>query len=167
MPFIKKTYQSPLGALTLLANDTHLVGVWFNDQNYFGSKYRLDEIHVGNSQVLQMTQQWLDDYFSGKQPAIDPLPLDPAGTSFRRQVFQILTEIPYGSTITYQAIVDKLTARNGNPTGSARAVGGAVGHNPISILIPCHRVIGTNGQLTGYAGGIDRKLALLKLEGAR
>jgi len=161
---LQTTYSSPLGKLILLANTDALLGVWYVDQAYLGAKYDLAKIDHGGSPILTQTIEWLDDYFSGRQPAINRLPLAPQTTPFRQQVYQILTTIPYGDTLTYQQITEQLTQLNHHPTGSARAVGGAVGHNPISIIIPCHRVIGKNGSLTGYAGGLNRKRKLLAFE---
>ncbi|WP_203651604.1 methylated-DNA--[protein]-cysteine S-methyltransferase [Secundilactobacillus yichangensis] len=161
---LQTTYSSPLGQLILLANSSSLLGLWYSDQAHLGAKYALATIQHGSSPILQQTAQWLDAYFSGRKPAIDQLSLAPQATPFRLQVYHVLTTIPYGKTMTYQQIADRLTALNGHKTGSARAVGGAVGHNPIGIIIPCHRVVGTNGQLTGYAGGLERKRQLLALE---
>ncbi|MCH5462678.1 methylated-DNA--[protein]-cysteine S-methyltransferase [Lactobacillus sp. LC28-10] len=161
---LKTTYSSPLGQLILLADSSALLGVWYSDQAHQGAKYDLSTIASGTSPLLQKTARWLDDYFSGHQPAINSLRLAPQTTPFRQQVYQVLTTIPYGETMTYQQITDRLTVINGHQTGSARAVGGAVGHNPISIIIPCHRVIGTDGSLTGYAGGVERKRRLLAFE---
>lgn len=115
--------------------------------------------------VLRRAAQWLDRYFAGDKPMIAELPLAPAGSEFRQHVWQILCEIPYGSVITYGEIAKRMAGRMGRETMSAQAVGGAVAHNPISIIIPCHRVVGAGGSLTGYAGGIDRKMQLLELEG--
>lgn len=161
---LQTTYSSPLGQLILLANDTALLGLWYNDQAHLGAKYALKTINHGTSPILQQTAQWLNAYFRGNQPVIDQLPLAPQGTPFRQQVYHVLTTIPYGETMTYQQIADRLTELNGRKTGSARAVGGAVGHNPIGIIIPCHRVVGANGSLTGYAGGLARKRQLLAFE---
>lgn len=155
----QKNYQSPLGSLKLLSDETALLGVWFTDQKYFGAGYDLRTARLADTAILHATQQWLTAYFAGQRPAIDTLTLAPEVTAYRQKVLEILCEIPYGQTWTYQDIAEKLGH------SSPRAVGGAVGHNPISIIIPCHRVIGRDGQLTGYAGGMDRKVALLKLEG--
>ncbi|MFC6253869.1 methylated-DNA--[protein]-cysteine S-methyltransferase [Secundilactobacillus hailunensis] len=163
---LQTTYASPLGQLILLADTSHLLGVWYSDQAHLGAHYPLASIKHGSSTVLKQTAQWLTAYFNGQKPSIKQLPLAPEATPFRQQVYRVLTTIPYGQTMTYQQIVERLSELNGQPTGSARAVGGAVGHNPISIIIPCHRVIGTNGNLTGYAGGLARKKALLALEQA-
>lgn len=163
---LQTTYTSPLGQLILLADTSHLLGVWYSDQTHLGAHYPLASIKHGTSPVLKQTAQWLTAYFNGQRPAIEQLPLAPEATPFRQQVYRVLTQIPYGQTMTYQQIVERLSELNGQPTGSARAVGGAVGHNPIAIIIPCHRVVGTNGSLTGYAGGLARKKALLALEQA-
>lgn len=161
----KQIYQSPLGDLTLLSDEGALQGLWFNDQRYFGGSFDLDQANDAGTEILNETKDWLDRYFDGKQPSITELMLAPQVTEFRHRVLDILTHVPYGQTITYQQIATKLEEQNRAKKGSARAVGGAVGHNPISIIIPCHRVIGTNGDLTGYAGGIERKIQLLRLEG--
>ena len=116
--------------------------------------------------VFGLAKKWLDAYFAGEKPAISELPLAPNGGEFRQAVWDILCEIPYGQCTTYGAIAQKMAARMGKKTMSSQAVGGAVGHNPISIIIPCHRVVGANGSLTGYAGGIDKKIKLLQHEGA-
>ena len=116
--------------------------------------------------MLFRTKLWLDRYFEGRQPEADPLPLAPEGSEFRRQVWRILCRIPWGRTVTYGEIARELASLRGAASLSAHAVGGAVGHNPISVIIPCHRVVGANGSLTGYAGGLERKKFLLELEGA-
>ncbi|GAX01263.1 methylated-DNA--[protein]-cysteine S-methyltransferase [Secundilactobacillus silagei] len=163
---LQTTYASPLGQLILLADTSHLLGVWYFDQTHLGANYPLETIKHGTSPVLKQTAEWLIAYFNGQKPTIDKLSLAPEATPFRQQVYRVLTTIPYGQTMTYQQITERLSELNGHPTGSARAVGGAVGHNPISIIIPCHRVVGSNGSLTGYAGGLARKKALLALERA-
>ena len=118
-----------------------------------------------NALIFRETKRWLDRYFEGEKPSINELSIAPIGSDFRKAVWQILCEIPYATTITYGEIAEKLALRSGLVKMSAQAVGGAVGHNPISIIIPCHRVVGANGSLTGYAGGVDKKLELLKFEG--
>lgn len=150
-------YSSPLGSMTLASDGTALTGLWFNGQKYFADT--LKEVQTLNPHlpVFDLTRQWLDIYFSGKEPTFTP-PLLLQGSPFRKQVWQLLLEIPYGRTMTYGELARKLQCK------SAQAVGGAVGHNPISIIIPCHRVIGADGSLTGYAGGVERKASLLKLE---
>lgn len=115
--------------------------------------------------VFDAAKRWLDRYFAGKRPVISELPLSPIGGEFRQLVWRILCEIPYGQVITYGEIAQQIAVKMNRTTMSSQAVGGAVGHNPISIVIPCHRVVGTNGSLTGYAGGIGTKVKLLELEG--
>ena len=156
------TYKSKLGEILLAADEIGLTGLWFTGQKYFAST--LPDEHIPReTPVLSETKEWLDVYFSGKKPAFTP-PLHPAGSAFRQSVWQILLQIPYGQTTTYGEIARQLTAVKRTPGMSAQAAGGAVGHNAISIIIPCHRVVGSNGSLTGYAGGIEKKVALLKLE---
>ncbi|CAJ1225021.1 6-O-methylguanine DNA methyltransferase [Levilactobacillus zymae] len=154
------TTPSPLGPLTLLGDDQALYGLWFADQQHFGADYDLTAIPTGSTAPLTLALDWLRAYFDGQAPSPFDLPLQPEVTDFRARVLQGLTQIPYGQTVTYQQLADQL----GQPT-AVRAVGGAVGHNPLSIVIPCHRVLGRHGELTGYAGGLDRKIALLTLEG--
>lgn len=156
-------YHSPVGTLTLAATQDAVTGLWFDNQKYFGSTLDAQAVEQ-QTPVLRCAAQWLDSYFRGENPAPE-LPLAPHGSPFRQAVWDILRQIPYGSLTTYGAIAKHLEQQTGKHV-SAQAVGGAVGHNPISILIPCHRVVGTNGSLTGYAAGIDVKIGLLKLEGA-
>lgn len=156
-------YGSPLGGLLLAADETGLTGVWFEQGKYCAAGLA-PEREVRETPVLAETMCWLDCYFSGHEPEFLP-PLHPAGTPFRQEVWELLLRIPYGTTTTYGALAKVLTQRHGKAKMSAQAVGGAVGHNPISILIPCHRVVGADGSLTGYAGGLDRKRQLLQLEG--
>ena len=152
-------YASPLGPILLAADETGLTGLWFEGQKYFPSFPGVD-YQEKETPVLTETARWLDVYFSGKDPGFLP-PLHPQGSPFRQTVWDILLTIPRGQTMTYGEIARRLGVH------SAQAVGGAVGHNPISILIPCHRVVGSDGSLTGYAGGVERKARLLQLEGAR
>lgn len=157
-------YNSPLGGILLAADETGLTGLWFDGAKYYAA--HLDpEQEERETPVLARTKEWLTVYFSGKEPDFLP-PLHMTGTPFQLSVWENLLKIPYGKTVTYGAIAERIAAQRGLPHMSAQAVGGAVGHNKISIIIPCHRVIGTNGSLTGYAGGIDRKLSLLHLEKA-
>ena len=149
-------YASPLGSILLAADETGLTGLWFEAQKYFPSFLGVD-YQEKETPVLTETARWLDVYFSGKDPGFLP----PLHSPFRQTVWNILLTIPRGQTMTYGEIARRLGVR------SAQAVGGAVGHNPISILIPCHRVVGSDGSLTGYAGGVERKARLLQLEGAR
>ena len=158
-------YDSPLGKLLLAAKDGALVGLWIMGQKYF-----LESIHEPmedqpNNPTLIAAENWLDRYFRGENPAIDQLKLAPEGSPFRQTVWKVLQEIPYGKVTTYGQISTEVARRLGKTRMSAQAVGSAVGHNPISIIIPCHRVVGSDGSLTGYAGGIEKKRALLQLEG--
>lgn len=155
-------YQSPLGNILLAADETGLTGLWFEGQKYFANTLPKERI-LRETPVLTETKKWLDVYFSGKEPEFTP-PLHLIGSAFRRAVWKILLEIPYGQTITYGEIARRMGEERSASRMSAQAVGGAVGHNEISIIIPCHRVVGTNGSLTGYAGGIDKKISLLALE---
>lgn len=149
-----QTISSPLGNILLSADEVGLTGLWFDGGRYYAET--LPEEHVEReTPILMDTKRWLDVYFTGREPDFTP-PLHPAGSPFRQTVWQLLLEIPYGQTTTYGALL--------GDGASARAVGGAVGRNPISIIVPCHRVIGADGSLTGYAGGVDRKIRLLALE---
>lgn len=155
-------YHSPIGDILLAADADGLTGLWFYGQKYFA--LHLDKEHEEKEiPLFKKTKQWLDIYFSGKEPDFT-LPLHFTGTAFQNEVWEILCTIPYGQTMTYGEIAKEIALRRGIRHMSAQAVGGAVGRNEIAILVPCHRVIGTNGSLTGYAGGIDKKLKLLKLE---
>ena len=154
-------YSSPLGMLLLAADEEGLTGVWFEGQKHFARTLPAEHTQA-ETPVLADTKRWLDVYVSGRAPDFLP-PLHPAGSAFRQAVWRALLAIPYGETTTYGAIARQLSAAR---RMSAQAVGGAVGHNAISILIPCHRVIGATGSLTGYAGGIAKKAALLELERA-
>ena len=157
-------YHSPLGTILLAADDTGLTGLWFEGQKYFAQG--LDkETEEKELSVFQATRRWLDVYFTGQAPDFQ-VPLHFQGTTFQKEVWKILLSIPYGETTTYGAIAKQLAAKRGLPHLSAQAVGSAVGHNKISIIVPCHRVIGADGSLTGYAGGIWRKEKLLALEQA-
>lgn len=158
-----QTYESPIGTLLLAADEVGLCGLWLSGEKQFADN--LPAEHVWQSTpALAKAQQWLDIYFSAKEPDFMP-PLHPVGSAFRQAVWQQLLQIPYGKTVTYGQLAQKLAKQRGILRMSAQAVGGAVGHNKISIIIPCHRVVGAGGNLTGYAGGIDRKIKLLELEG--
>ena len=157
-------YESPFGDITLASDGEALIGLWFDKQKYFADT--LDEKHEEKElQIFGQTKRWLDIYFSGKEPDFTP-PLRMKTTLFRRAVWEIMLTIPYGQTMTYGEIAKKIAEQKGIKQMSAQAVGGAVGHNSISLIIPCHRVVGANGSLTGYAGGIDKKIKLLTLEKA-
>ncbi len=155
-------YPSPLGEITLASNGTALTGLWFDGQKYFADTLE-NEREERALPIFAETEKWLNFYFSGKQPEVQ-LPLLLKGTEFRKAVWKILLQIPYGKTMTYGEIAEQIAKERGVKSMSAQAVGGAVAHNPISIIIPCHRVVGTNGSLTGYAGGMKRKIKLLELE---
>mgnify|MGYP002782863854 CR=1 FL=1 len=156
------TYASPLGIITMGSNGKQLTGLWFEGQKYFGDTLCDRPQHL-SLPIFDETRTWLDVYFQGKRPTFTP-PILLNGTPFRRTVWQLLLTIPYGETTTYKDIAMKWARQHGVKSMSSQAVGGAVGRNPVSIIIPCHRVIGTNGSLTGYAGGLDRKRWLLQLE---
>ncbi|MEG2123783.1 MAG: methylated-DNA--[protein]-cysteine S-methyltransferase [Clostridium sp.] len=149
--------SSPIGDIRVAGDGTSLTGLCIAQQKYF-PKEPGDEIAWNNLPLFVQTKEWLDCYFSGKEPEFMP-PLSPQGTPFRREVWKLLCEIPYGQLTTYGRLAEKLGEHM-----SAQAVGGAVGHNPISIMIPCHRVVGADGNLTGYGGGICLKVKLLELE---
>ncbi len=164
-------YISKLGRITLTSDGQALTGLWFEDKNSSGKLPAKSHIEK-DLPVFVQTDRWRDIYFSGKEPDFTP-PLSVHGTAFREMVWRILLTIPYGQTMSYGEIASVITARRSQastvsgpdrPRMSAQAVGGAVGHNPISLIIPCHRVIGADGSLVGYAGGHERKKALLKLE---
>ena len=155
-------YRSPLGEILLAADEQGLRGLWFEGQKYFA--YNLEKEHEERSlPVFEKTSKWLDEYFAGAKPDSLP-PLHIIGTDFQKKVWEILLKIPYGKTMTYKEIAGKVAEERGLERMFPQAVGGAVGHNAISIIIPCHRVVGTNGSLTGYAGGLERKMRLLQLE---
>ena len=156
-------YDSPLGGILLAADEIGLTGLWFDGEKYFAVNLPAEHTER-ETPILLEAKRWLDIYFTGKEPDFTP-PLHPIGSAFRQSVWEILLQIPYGKTTTYGEIARQLAEKRKLPRMSAQAVGGAVGHNEISIIIPCHRVVGTNGSLTGYAGGIDKKMKLLKLEG--
>lgn len=157
-------YTSPLGGILLEADDIGLTGLWFEGQKFFADDLP-DERIERETPILIDAKRWLDVYFTGNEPDFKP-PLHIVGSAFRQAVWELLLQIPYGQTVTYGELACQLAEKQGVEHMSAQAVGGAVGHNPISLIIPCHRVVGTNGSLTGYAGGIDKKLKLLELEQA-
>lgn len=170
-------YASPVGELVLAAADDALAGLWIRGQKYFpenmGGLFQA-AAEAGTKKepaVLRQAVVWLDRYFAGERPGHEELRLAPGAlaphSDFRLQVWSLLLEIPYGEVITYRELARGIARQRGLSGMSAQAVGGAVGHNPISIIIPCHRVVGTDGKLTGYAGGLEKKLQLLRLEGAR
>lgn len=156
-------YESPLGTYVMAEEGGALVGLWLMGQKYFPKE--LPPLGSGEGEIFTRTRRWLDAYFAGERPEPGELRLAPKGSAFARQVWELLLEIPYGETVTYGQLARELAKRRGLERMSAQAVGGAVGHNPISIIIPCHRVLGAKGQLTGYAGGLEIKRRLLELEG--
>lgn len=161
MHYISK-YNSPLGKVVLAADEIGLIGLWFEGQKYFA--LYLDKAYKEKElPIFKLAKKWLNIYFSGHEPDFS-VPLHFIGSEFQNEVWQILYKIPYGKTITYGDIAKQLAVKKGILKMSAQAVGGAVGRNEISIIVPCHRVVGSNGSLTGYAGGINKKIALLKLE---
>jgi len=162
--FYSTTYTSPLGKITLACDGVNLVGLWFDGQKYFGASIPEKMTKNDGIPIFTAAKKWLDKYFADKKPAISELPLAPVGSEFRQKIWKMLCEIPYGKVMSYGDIAKKMAVKMKKESMSGQAVGGAVGHNPISIIIPCHRVVGANGSLTGYAGGIDKKIKLLELE---
>lgn len=158
--------QTPLGKMTLLSDGQSFLGCWFENQKHFGGKYDLTKAEESDTVVLQKAKKWLTDYFAGKEPDIATLPIKLKVTPFQQQVLQALQRLPYGQTVTYQQICHLITDDKQRAKNLSRAVGHAIGANPFMIFIPCHRVVGSDGSLTGYAGGLARKKALLTLEEA-
>lgn len=154
--YFKQIYSTPLGELLLVGTETELVGAWFTDQKYFAPDLSFEKIANAETPALKQAKVWLAEYFSGQIPTTKIM-LAPQVTPFRQRVLQQLQQIPYGTTATYQELANQLASH-------PRAVGGAVAHNPLSLFIPCHRVLASDGSLHGYAGGLDRKQALLELE---
>ncbi|MGN0594247.1 MAG: methylated-DNA--[protein]-cysteine S-methyltransferase [Hominimerdicola sp.] len=160
----RTNYNSPIGKLILMSNETELIGVWLEGMK---CPLRISDNDIsdkGNVKILWDTKRWLHRYFSGEKPHIGEISLNPNGSDFQKLIWKLLCEIPYGKTVTYGELADKAAKIMNKKSMSAQAVGGAVGKNPILIIIPCHRVIGKNGSLTGYAGGVEKKLDLLKIE---
>ena len=155
-------YKSLIGDILIAEDEIGLTGLLFEGQKYFANTLPEDYVPQ-ETKILTEAKKWLDVYFSGEEPKFTP-PLHPTSSVFRQEVWKILLQIPYGQTITYGEIARRIAVMKNTSHMSAQAVGGAVVHNEISIIIPCHRVVGTNGSLTGYAGGIDKKISLLKLE---
>ena len=162
--FYSTEYESPLGTITLASDGQAICGLWLPGQKHFGGAIANAMTPNPDAGGFAEARSWLDDYFAGEKPAISEIPLAPVGSEFQQVVWQILCEIPYGESTTYGEIAEKVRAIRGK--ASALAVGGAVGRNPISIIVPCHRVVGSDGNLTGYAGGLDKKIWLLEHEGA-
>ena len=151
------TYDSPIGILALSSNGLSLTGLHFSDQKHFNDKTLQNAITENDLPIFKATTEWLNRYFDGENPNPNELPLLPSGSPFQLRVWEALLGIPYGETVSYGALAKLLDT-------SPRAIGNAVGRNPIGIIIPCHRVVGANGQLTGFAGGIERKIWLLEHE---
>ncbi len=158
-------YPSPVGLLTLAGKEEKLIGLWIEGQKYFPEIQSNTFERQDSLPLFLQTEEWLSRYFHGEKPSLSELPLSPEGSPFRQIVWKLLCEIPYGEVTTYGSLAKKAAAQLGKDSMSSQAVGGAVGHNPISIIIPCHRVVGSNGSLTGYAGGIETKIKLLRQEG--
>lgn len=159
-----KKISSPLGEITLRSNGEFLTGLWFADDKHYGDK-DIQDAQNAELPVFELAEKWLAEYFAGREPKVS-VPLKLQGSEFQMQVWRLLQDIPYGRLVTYGDIAKKIAAQKGVARMSAQAVGGAVGRNPLCILIPCHRVIGADGSLTGYAGGMWRKVRLLQLEKA-
>lgn len=163
--YYKTEYKSPLGNITVCCDkDEKVVGLFFKNQKYFADNIDGKITEDNNLKIFVTVKNWLDKYFAGKKPNIKEIPIKFIGNHFRKSVWKILYKIPYGTVLTYGDIAKQIAKQQGIPKMSAQAVGGAVGHNPISIIVPCHRVVGKNGKLTGYAAGINKKKKLLELE---
>lgn len=163
--YYSTTYESPAGIITIASDGEKICGLWFENQKYFLGALPEPPAPKDDLEIFGIAASWLDRYFAGKMPEISELPLSPIGGKFRQTVWDILRAIPYGQVMSYGDIAKKTAELMQIKRMSAQAVGGAVGHNPISIIIPCHRAVGANGSLTGYAGGIDKKIYLLRHEG--
>lgn len=158
-------HPSPLGELFLAGTEGQLLGVWFDDHRHTDKTMPKDVVESSGVPALAHAADWLDRYFASERPDPGELSLAPAGSDFRQSVWALLADIPYGETTTYGALAKQVAARRGKKSMSSQAVGGAVGHNPVSIIVPCHRVVGTDGSLTGYSGGMAAKIWLLRHEG--
>ena len=158
-------YNSPVGKLTIASNEKNVVGLWLDGQKYYMEVLEDKEYQEKETEVIKLAKKWLDKYFNNEKPEIDELPIEFIGSDFRKQIWKILSKIPYGKVITYGDIAKQIAKRKGIRTMSAQAVGGAIAHNPISVIVPCHRVVGANGSLTGYSGGVKVKIKLLEFEG--
>jgi methylated-DNA-[protein]-cysteine S-methyltransferase len=163
--FYKTEYKSPLGNITICCNEQeNIVGLWFENQKYFANNINGKITENNNLKIFIKIKNWLDKYFAGNKPNIKEIPIEFIGTKFQKSVWKILYKIPYGKVITYGDIAKQIAKKKSIPKMSAQAIGGAVGHNPISVIVPCHRVIGKNGNLTGYAAGLNKKKKLLQIE---
>lgn len=161
-----QTVNTPLGQMTLLSDDQFLLGSWFDGQKHFGGKYDLSSATVADTPILQKAKKWLSAYFAGEQLDDDELPMLFNCTEFQEKVLRALQQVPYGETVTYKQICHMITSDEAQANKLSRAVGNAVGKNTFVVFIPCHRVLGSDGSLTGYAAGLERKRALLTLEKA-
>ncbi len=157
-------YKSPLGTLLLASKHESLIGLWIEGQKYYASTLKEEYCIKDDEETLIKAKDWLDRYFRGEKPDIEDLRLEPTGSEFSRTVWELLKKIPYGTVTTYGSLAKLVAEQNNQKQMSAQAIGWAVSHNPISIIIPCHRVVGVSGSLTGYAGGIENKIKLLELE---
>ena len=167
MMYFYSNYDSLVGKLTIASNEDGIVGLWIDHQRYYMDVLQGHEYQEKETEVIRQAKNWLDRYFHNEKPEIGELPIEFIGSEFRIQIWKMLTEIPYGKVVTYGEIAKEIAKKRGVKTMSAQAVGGAVGHNPISIIVPCHRVVGANGNLTGYSGGLEIKAKLLAFEGSR
>lgn len=163
MKLYQNFFESKLGTLTLLSDEKNLLGLWFNGQKYFGAGYDLSVAEISVTRPIGQAQKWLTNYFAGQTPDPFAVPIKPNVSTFSQKVLKELQKVPYGEVTTYKELSNRVQ-KGQNKINLARAVGNAVKHNPISLIIPCHRVIGSDGSLTGYAGGLDRKRTLLKME---
>ena len=159
-----ENYDSPIGEIILGSDGRHLTGLWIGPQKNDSYILKNCSCTYSHVPVFDMAKNWLDIYFKGECPDFTPPVAFPYGSDFRREVWQLLLDIPYGELTTYGALAKKMAEKLGRPAMSAQAIGGAVGHNPISVIVPCHRVIGAGGNLTGYGGGLDIKEKLLQIE---
>ena len=162
--FYYTKYKSPIGLLTIISDENNIVSLQTENSKYPVNFGKAEIIEKDDVKVLKSAKEWLDKYFEGQDPSINEISLKPIGNEFRQLVWKLLCEIPYGKVVTYGDIAKKVAKIQNKEKMSAQAVGGAIGHNPIFIIIPCHRVVGANGNLTGYAGGIEVKRKLLDLE---
>ena len=160
----KTYYDSPVGKLFIASDGENIIGLCIEGQKYYLDKIEKEGVLKHDLAVFDKVKKWLNSYFKQGKPEISELSLAPEGNTFRKCVWELLCEIPYGETTTYGELAKKVAKKLNKPFMSAQAVGNAVGHNPISIIIPCHRVVGKNGNLTGYAGGMDKKIKLLEIE---
>ena len=160
----KTYYDSPVGKLFIASDGENIIGLCMEGQKYYLDKIEKEGILKDDLAIFKKTKKWLDRYFKQEKPEVSEISLAPEGNTFRQYIWELLCEIPYGETITYGELAKKVAKKLNKPSMSTQAVGNAVGHNPISIIIPCHRVVGKNGSLTGYAGGIDKKIKLLEIE---